>query len=144
MVLPSMASRSRSTRLAPVVMEAAAAVAVVDMEVVDMVEMVATEEAEEAVATVVAAVAMEVVAAATEVDVVVEDTVAVATRPPLDQTLPSKRSIFDLRFPFMHISYYSAMQYCLPKSVFFLHLISNPGRMRVAIIGQSNFAGEVY
>merc|ERR1712032_1699200 len=99
-------------------MEAAA----VDMEVVDMVVMVATEEAVEAVATVVAAVAMEVVAAATEVDVVVEDTVAVATRPPLDQTLPSKRSIFDLRFPFMHISYYSAMQYCQPKSVFFLHL----------------------
>merc|ERR1719239_1222587 len=117
MVLPSMASRSRSTRLAPVVMEAAAAVAVedmveavveedmvveamaaavvaVDMEGVDMVVMVATEEAVEAVATVVAAVAMEVVAAATEVDVVVEDTVAVATRPPLDQTLPSKRSIF--------------------------------------------------
>merc|ERR1719219_2721165 len=95
------------------------------MEVVDMVEMVATGEAVEAVATAAAGVAMEVVAAATEVDVVVEDTVAVATRPPLDQTLPSKISIFDLRFPFMHISYYSAMQYCQPKSVFFLHLISD-------------------
>merc|ERR1719285_228937 len=139
MELPSMASRSRSTRLAPVVMAVAAAVVdmeaaavdmvvaleVVDMEVVDMVEMVATEEAVEAAATVVAAVDMEVVAVATEVDVVVEDTVAVATRPPPDQTLPSKRSIFDLRFPFMHISYYSAMQYCQPKSVFFLHLISD-------------------
>jgi len=109
-VLPSMASRSRSTRLVPVVMEVAAdvavedmaeaavvedmeaeamaaAVAVVDMEVVDMVEMVvATEEAvEAAVATAVAAVAME--AAATEVDVVVAAVAmeAVATRPPLDQ-----------------------------------------------------------
>merc|ERR1719237_582700 len=78
-VLPSMASRSRSTRLVPVVMEVAAdvavedmaaAVAVVDMEVVDMVEMVATEEAvEAAVATAVAAVAME----------------AAATRLPLNQ-----------------------------------------------------------
>ena len=57
----------------------------------------------------------------------VEDMAEVATRPPLDQvqTSPSKRSIFDLRFPFMHISYYSAMQYCQPKSVFFLHLISD-------------------
>merc|ERR1712110_857202 len=65
----------------------AAAVVVVDMEVADMVEMVATEEAVEVVvvATVVAAVAMEAVAVATEVDVVVEDTEAVATRPPLDQ-----------------------------------------------------------
>merc|ERR1719341_2111897 len=69
--------------VAVVDMEAAAvdmveAVEVVDMEVVDMVEMVATEEA------VVAAVAMEAVA--TEVDVVVEDmVVVVATRPPLDQ-----------------------------------------------------------
>merc|ERR1719458_1330144 len=93
-VLPSMASRSRSTRPVPVVMEVAAdvavedmaeavvaedmeveamaaaaavdmvaAVEVVDMEVVDMVEMVATEEAVEA------AVAI----------------AAVATRPPLDQ-----------------------------------------------------------
>merc|ERR1719458_228650 len=81
-----MASRSRSTRPVPVVMEVAAAVAVVDMEVVDMVEMVATEEAvEAAVATAVAAVAME--AAATEVDVVVAAVAmeAVATRPPLDQ-----------------------------------------------------------
>ena len=49
----------------------------------------------------------------------VEDMAEVATRPLLDQTSPSKRSIFDLRFPFMHISYYSAMQYCQPKSVFF-------------------------
>merc|ERR1719458_1082325 len=81
-----MASRSRSTRPVPVVMEGAADVEVVDMEVVDMVEMVATEEAvEAAVATAVAAVAME--AAATEVDVVVAAVAmeAVATRPPLDQ-----------------------------------------------------------
>jgi len=160
-VLPSMASRSRSTRLVPVVMEVAAAadvavedmaeavvvedmeveamaaavavvdmeaaavdmvaaVEVVDMEVADMVEMVvATEEAVEvvAVATAVAAVAM-VVVVATEVDAVEEDTEAVATRPPWTKTT-FKRSIFDLRFPFMHISYYSAMQYCQPKSVFF-------------------------
>jgi len=157
MELPSMASRSRSMRPAPVVMEVvvdvavedmveavveedmeveamAAAVAavdmeavaadmvvaveVVDMEVVDMVEMVATEEAVEVVAAT-AVVVVDMVAAATEVDVVVEDMVEVATRPLLDQTSPSKRSIFDLRFPFMHISYYSAMQYCQPKSVFF-------------------------
>jgi hypothetical protein len=144
-----MASRSRSTRLVLVVMEVAAdvavedmaeaavvedmeaeamaaAVAVVDMEVVDMVEMVvATEEAvEAAVATAVAAVAMEV--AATEVDAVVAAvaTEAVATRPPWTKTT-FKRSIFDLRFPFMHISYYSAMQYCHSKTVFFLHLKSD-------------------
>lgn len=151
-VLPSMASRSRSTRLVPVVMEVAAAadvavedmaeavvvedmeveamaaaVAVVDMEVADMVEMVvATEEAVEvvAVATAVAAVAMEVVVVATEVDAVEEDTEAVATRPPWTKTT-FKRSIFDLRFPFMHISYYSAMQYCQSKTVFFLHLKSD-------------------
>merc|ERR1719239_1054876 len=94
-------------------------VVAVDMEVVDMVEMVATEEAVEAVAVATAVVAVDMVAVATEVDVVVEDMVEVATRPLLDQTSPSKRSIFDLRFPFMHISYYSAMQYCQPKSVFF-------------------------
>merc|ERR1719341_1792135 len=64
-----------------------AAVEVVDMEEVDMVEtVVATEGAVvvAAVATVAAVAAMEVVA--TEVDVVVEDMVeVVATRPPLDQ-----------------------------------------------------------
>merc|ERR1719264_2359505 len=100
-----MASRSRSTRPVPVVMEVAAdvavedmaeaavvedmeaeataaAVAVVDMEVVGMVEMVvATEEAVE-VAAVATAVAAAMEAVATEADVVVE---AVATRPPLDQ-----------------------------------------------------------
>jgi len=128
-VLPSMASRSRSTRPAPVVMEVVAAVAVedmveavveedmeveamavaavvvdmeaaavdmvaavevVDMEVVDMVEMVATEEAVEVVvATVVVAVAM--AAAAMEVDVVAEDMVEVATRPPLQQDYLQKK-----------------------------------------------------
>merc|ERR1719507_853730 len=83
-----MASRSRSMRPAPVGMEVVvdaaaedmvAAVEVVDMEVVDMVEMVATEEAVEA------AVAME--AAATEVDAVAAAVAmeAAATRPPLNQ-----------------------------------------------------------
>merc|ERR1711971_159217 len=83
----------------------------------------------EVVAAATAVVAVDTEVAATEVDVAVEveDMAVVATRPPLDQvqTSPSKRSIFDLRFPFMHISYYSAMQYCQPKSVFFLHLISD-------------------
>merc|ERR1712210_127607 len=62
-----------------------AAVEVVDMGVVDMVEMVvATEEAvEAAVATAMGAVAME--AAATEVDAMGVAMEAVATRPPLDQ-----------------------------------------------------------
>merc|ERR550519_3038121 len=102
-----MASRSRSTRPVPVVMEMAedvvaedmeaeamaAAVAVVDMEaaavdmeVVGMVEMVATEEAVEVVA-VATAVAAAMEAVATEADVVVAAVAmeAVATRPPLDQ-----------------------------------------------------------
>ena len=118
--------------------------------VVDMVEMVvATEEAvEAAVATAVAAVAME--AAATEVDAVSPKNASDITvgswntfwgdwfdltlrwwrrwlwrRWLLDHPWTKttfKRSIFDLRFPFMHISYYSAMQYCHSKTVFFLHL----------------------
>merc|ERR1719237_1103279 len=65
----------------------AAAVAVVDMEVVGMVEMVvATEEAVE-VAVVATAVAAAMEAVATEADVVVAAVAmeAVATRPPLDQ-----------------------------------------------------------
>ena len=115
-----------------------------------MVEMVvATEEAvEAAVATAVAAVAME--AAATEVDAVSRNNSSDITvgswnaflgdcfdltlrwwrrwlwrRWLLDHPWTKttfKRSIFDLRFPFMHISYYSAMQYCHSKTVFFLHL----------------------
>merc|ERR1719201_3273158 len=74
-----MASRSRSTRLVPVVMEVAADVAMVEM-------VVATEEAVE-VAAVATAVAAAMEAVATEADVVVAAVAmeAVATRPPLDQ-----------------------------------------------------------
>ena len=115
-----------------------------------MVEMVATEEAVE-VAAVATAVAAAMEAVATEADVVrfnllpevllllvvrtfVEDCFDLKLRwwrrwlwrrwlldHPWTKTT-FKRSIFDLRFPFMHISYYSAMQYCHSKTVFFLHL----------------------
>merc|ERR1719430_1553441 len=62
------------------------------MEVVDMVEMVATEEAvEEVVAATAVVVAMAVAAMEADVVVVVEDMVEVATRPPLQQDYLQKK-----------------------------------------------------
>merc|ERR1719219_2929163 len=60
------------------------------MEVADMVEMVATEEAVEVVAAT-AGVVVAMAAAAMEVDVVAEAMVEVATRPPLQQDYLQKK-----------------------------------------------------
>merc|ERR1719382_1500725 len=67
------------------------------MEAVDMVEMVATEEA---------------------VDVAVAATAEVVTRLPVDAVLLQKKHFVLRYFPFMLNLYYSAMQYCKTKPVF--------------------------
>jgi len=111
-----------------------AAVEVVDMEVVDMVEMVATEEAVEVVvATVVVAVAM--AAAAMEVDVVAEDMVEVATRPPLQQDYLQKKHF---RFKISIHAYLVLFCYAVlsnPKLYFFCicYLTTSVEQPKVAI-----------
>merc|ERR1719270_2165245 len=78
------------------------------MEAVDMVEMVAMEEA------------VEVVVAATAVVVVmaVADTAEVVTRLPLEVFLLQKKHFVLRYFPLMLNMYYSAMQYCKTKPAF--------------------------
>merc|ERR1719193_1853956 len=109
--------------------------------------MVATEEAvEEVVAATAVVVAMAMAVAATEVDVVVEDMVEVATRPPLQQDYLQKKHF---RFKISIHAYLVLFCYavlsnpklyffciCYPtssvnspklqsKTVFFLHLLSD-------------------